>query len=275
MKRKPSLEEGRMNRTPDHPYRAGGRSPSAFLVLGFAAAALLPAAFPSPLAGQRARTQVEEGNRLYEEGRFEEAHQKYLEALLEDPESPLIRFNDGAALFRNQDFQRAMERFQEALESPDPALQSSAWYNLGNALYRQQQLEESLEAYKRALRTNPSDTDAKHNLERVLEQLQEQEQQQEGDDQQQEDQQQSDQNQQQEENQQGEDRQEQEQPESQGENQDQPPQPEEGDQEQPQPQQGGMTPEEAQRLLDAIQEDPGDVNRRQAPATGRRPRKKW
>ena len=57
------------------------------------------------------------------------------------------------------------------------------------------------------------------------------------------------------------------------------PQPEEG---QPQPGPGGattaageMTPEEAERLLDAIQEDPGDVNRRRAPATGRRPRKDW
>jgi hypothetical protein len=36
-----------------------------------------------------------------------------------------------------------------------------------------------------------------------------------------------------------------------------------------------MTEEEAQRLLDAVDEDPGDVNRRRAPATGRRPRNPW
>jgi hypothetical protein len=36
-----------------------------------------------------------------------------------------------------------------------------------------------------------------------------------------------------------------------------------------------MTREEAQRLLDAIQEDPDDVNRKPASARGRRPRKAW
>jgi hypothetical protein len=36
-----------------------------------------------------------------------------------------------------------------------------------------------------------------------------------------------------------------------------------------------MTREEAERLLQAVQEDPDDVNRRQAPLRGRRPRKPW
>ncbi|TFH64708.1 MAG: tetratricopeptide repeat protein, partial [Gemmatimonadales bacterium] len=132
---------------------------------------------PSLAEGQRGRNQVKEGNRFYGEGRFDEAHQKYLEALLDDPDSPLIRFNDGNALYRGEDLQQAMERFLKAAESEDPALRSAAWYNLGNALYRQQKLQESLEAYKEALRANPSDVDSKYNLERVLEQLQQQEQQ--------------------------------------------------------------------------------------------------
>jgi tetratricopeptide (TPR) repeat protein len=244
---------------------------------------------PAPVEGQRGRAQVEEGNRLYSEGRFEEAHGKYLEALLEDPESPLIRFNDGNALYQNQDFQGALERFREAAESGDPALVSPAWYNLGNALYREQELAGSLEAYKQALRANPSDSDAKHNLERVLEQLQEQEeqdQQQEGEDQQEQQEEGEDDHQ---EPDQGEG-QPQESPQTEGEepppgdeNQGEQPsgedaspeeEPREG-QGEPQPQPGEMTPEEAQRLLDAIREDPGDVNRKRAPATGKRPRKEW
>ena len=251
------------------------------------------ALFPASAAGQRVRSQVEEGNRLYEEGRFDEAHQKYLEALLEDPESPLIRFNDGNALYQSQDFQRAMERFQEALQSEDPAVQNPAWYNLGNALFRQQQLQESLEAYKRALRANPADIDAKHNLERVLEQLQEQEQEQQGEGDESQEEEQQDQNQQdqgaqnpqdQQDPEQGEEPPQEEEQAGQQPQQGEQPQEEEPQQEegQPQPEPGGattavgeMTPEEAERLLDAIQEDPGDVNRRRAPATGRRPRKDW
>lgn len=239
-------------------------------------------AFPVGAVGQSARPRVEEGNRLYSEGRFDEAHQKYLEALLDDPDSPLIRFNDGNALYRSQDFQRAMERFQEALDGEDPALQSSAWYNLGNALYRQQQLQESIEAYKEALRANPSDTDAKHNLERVLEQLQQQDQQpQQGGEEGRAEEPQGSQGQQpppsEGQRPEGQDpRQEESNPRespqgahpSSGED-------EQEAQERPQPRPGEMTPEEAERLLNAIREDPGDVNRRRVPSTGKRPRKDW
>ena len=238
----------------------------------------------SPMQGaaQRGRPQVEEGNRLYSEGLFNEAHQKYLEALIEDPESPLIRFNDGNALYEENDFQKAVERYKEAVKSGDPALQSAAWYNLGNALYRQQQLQESLEAYKEALRQNPSDVDAKHNLERVLQQLQKQEeqpqqQQQQGGDQDQQGDQKENQSQQEQQSGEAPKAQEDEAPtpeQSQGEEA----QPQEESQvegEQTQPQPGEMTPQEAERLLNAIREDPGEVNRKRAPATGKRPRKDW
>jgi Ca-activated chloride channel family protein len=249
------------------------------------------AACPVGAAGQSARPNVEEGNRLYWEGKYDEAHRKYLEALLDDPESPLILFNDGSALYRDQDFGEAQQRFQEALEDGDPALRSAAWYNLGNALYRQQRFQESLEAYKEALRANPSDGDAKHNLERVLEQLQQQDQQkqqpQEGSGENQAPEPQANQRQ---EDREGNETQERQPPTSGSET---PPQgesnpqerPEEaepspGDEEQeasgePQPRPGEMTQEEAQRLLSAIREDPGEVNRKRVVPAGKRPRKDW
>ena len=136
-------------------------------------------------------------NRLYAEGRFAEAHEMYLEALRENPGSPLIRFNEGNALYQSQEFERALEAYRDAIESGDTALAEGAWYNLGNSLFRQQQLDASLEAYKQALRINPGDTDAKHNLERVLEQMEEQENQQDQQDQNQDDQNQENQDQQQ------------------------------------------------------------------------------
>lgn len=252
---------------------------------------------PATLQGQ-ARNHVREGNRLYAEGRFDEAYEQYLEALREEPGSPVIRFNEGNALYRSQEFDRAMEAYRSAIESGDPALVSDAWYNLGNALYRREELEASLEAYKQALRLAPGDVDAKHNLERVLQRMQEQQQEQEqqpgGGEQDQEEQQdpgeQQDQNRP-EDSQSGED------PQGQDEPRDEPAGPDEQDPNQP-PQEGdadappegaegeadpregtppdGMTPEEAERLLEAVQEDPEDVNRKPAqPARGRLPRKKW
>ena len=260
-------------------------SASGWGTVGVGVAVLL--ALPTTARAQAGRKPVAEGNRLYEEGRFDEAHQKYLEALREDPESPLIRFNDGNALYQSQDFQQALQAYREAISSGDPELAGAAWYNLGNALYRGQQLDPALEAYKQALRVDPGDQDAKHNLERVLEQMKEQEQQQDQSPGGQDDQENQDQQDQQQppSSQQDQDRQEppsenQRQPDNQNEGQneqgDQPQdqQPQEGSG-QPETRPGEMTPEQAQRLLDAIQEDPGDVNRKTAVSRGRKPRKVW
>lgn len=261
----------------------GGLVLSGILAAAFAAVVLAPA----PLSAQAGRERVIEGNRLYEEGRFQEAHQKYLEAMAEAPESSIIPFNDGNALYQDADYQRAMEAYQRAIETGDPALASAAWYNLGNALYRQQQLEPALEAYKQALRMNPTDVDSKHNLERVLEQMQEQEQQQQQDSDSEDD----------EENEDEQDSEQQSSPEDQQQNQQQNEQQDEGDGEgedeeeqpagqqpqdqpqdgqgEPEPREGALSQEEAERLLDAIDENPEDVNRKPASNRGRRPRKPW
>jgi Ca-activated chloride channel family protein len=227
-----------------------------------------------PSFAQEGRAAVREGNRLYEEGRFQEAHERYLQGLAEAPESGVLRFNDGNALYRSDEHAQAMEAYERAIETGDPELARAAWYNLGNALYRQQQLEQSLEAYKQALRLNPGDVDAKHNLERVLEQMQQQQQQQQQDDQSQDeqdqDQQQGQQNQQQNQQQdrQGQNPQNPQRPDHQ-----QPP--EQPGQQQRQPRPGQMSPEEAERLLEAVDEDPDDVNRARAPVAGPRPTRPW
>lgn len=236
----------------------------ACLVVAFGVATLTA----PPLYAQKGRAEVGEGNRLYAEGRFDEAYEKYLEALRDNPDSPVIRFNEGNALYQTQEFQRALEAYRAAIESGDQELVSKAWYNLGNALYRQQQLEQALEAYKQSLRLDPNDEDAKHNLERVLQQMQQQQQQQQQQGQEgqqgQEDQQQQQQQEQQQEQQQ--------QQENQGGEQQAP----EQQQEQQQPQPGEMSREEAERLLQAIQEDPDRIDRQhKVAAVGRKPKKDW
>lgn len=276
-----------ITRRSSRPCATGVRSRRALGIMRFAGVLLVLGLVAVPVEGQAGRERVREGNRLYEEGRFAEAHQKYLEAMAEAPESPIIPFNDGNALYQDADYQRAMEAYQRAIETGDPRLASSAWYNLGNALYRQQQLEESLEAFKQALRLNPQDGDAKHNLERVLEQMQDQDQQQQqqGDDSQDNDEEQDEQDQQNQPSPQGEDEGQQDQDqqtqdpsdgeEGEDEQAESPPQGEQPPAGDPQPRQSDMTPEEAERLLDAIEEDPDDVNRKRISARGRRPRKPW
>lgn len=250
-----------------------------------AAIAILAAAAPADVRAQAGRAETREGNRLYEEGRFAEAHEKYLEALLEAPDSPVIRFNDGNALYRGENYESALESFRAAVESGNPELAAAAWYNLGNTLYRQGALPESLEAFKQALRADPADADAKHNLERVLERMQEQEEErQQGDgeyDEENEDEgepqpQSGEQNpdpEQDPRNQPEQDptRDQQNQPNPEQEPDDAEPEPQEGA-----PPPGEMTREEAERLLDAIREDQDEVNRQpRTPTRGARPRRDW
>ena len=244
---------------------------AAFVTLGVAGAA--------ELRGQAGRGETREGNRLYEEGRFAEAHEKYLEALLEAPDSPIIRFNDGNALYQGENYESALESFRTAVESGDPQLAAAAWYNLGNTLYRQGTLPESLEAFKQALRADPADIDAKHNLERVLEQMQQQQQQGDGENEgqppeggEQNPEEQQDPQEPQDEDQPEQDPGDQQDPEQ---NPDQNPDDTESPPQGPPPP-GEMTREEAERLLGAIQEDQDEVNRKpRTAARGTRPRRDW
>jgi Ca-activated chloride channel family protein len=158
-----------------------------------------------------------EGNRLYDEGKYEEAVHKYGDGLVDAPESPLLRFNMGTALYKQGQYAEAIASLSKVATAGDDEWTARAAYNLGNSYYRLganseesdpqaaiQSYEQALVAYKRAMAVAPQDTDAKFNhefgaqqraelKERLEEQQEEQEQQQE--DQQQEDQQQEDQQQ--------------------------------------------------------------------------------
>ena len=112
-----------------------------------------------------------EGNRLFGEGKFEEAVQYYLEAQAENPETLELRYNLGDAFYRQEAYDKALQEFKRALESRDKTLLAKSYYNIGNVNFRQKRLGEAAEAYKRSLELDPDDLDAKINLELTLERL--------------------------------------------------------------------------------------------------------
>jgi tetratricopeptide (TPR) repeat protein len=63
------------------------------------------------------------------------------------------------------------ETMQDAIALADGELRSDSWFNLGNTYFVQQQWEQAVEAYKEALRIDPSDAEAKYNLELALLQI--------------------------------------------------------------------------------------------------------
>ncbi len=234
----------RRYRTGQDTRRPAPQSGFRFLrILPPAAALFILCAAHGTLNAQAGRRQVLEGNRLYGEEKYDEANNRYQDALLEDPGSPLIQFNVGDVLYKKGNFEKSMESFQKAVDADDPMVQSQVYYNIGNSLYRQNKLPESILAYEQALKLNPGDQDAKYNLEFVRNKLKENAQPENQQQQQQEQQQQQQQQQQQ-------DREKQEQKDEQKD--------EESGQQQSGEEKQEMTKEQAEQLLEALKEDQKD-----------------
>ena len=114
----------------------------------------------------------EKGNRFYSQGSYAEALDAYQRAQAERPDLGQITHNAANALHRLGRFQRAAEEARRALNTAEGPLAAQLYYGLGNHLFRAGSLEEALNAYKHALMEDPSDADAKYNLEVVLRLLQ-------------------------------------------------------------------------------------------------------
>ena len=213
------------------------------------------------------RSEVRRGNRQYNKGNYEKSIERYERALGAAPESFEAIYNLGNALYKAERFDKAEQTMRKAAADSLRAdgERAEAFYNLGNAQFKQQKYKEALESYKQSLRLNPDDQEAKYNYaytKRLLDenkdgggggnddqnqdkdQNQDQQQQGGGEDKQDGDRQQDDQNQQ------GDDQ------EQQGEQQN-PPQPDKGDegdeQGEQQPVPAGISPQEQEQMLDAIQ----------------------
>ena len=121
---------------------------------------------------------VREGNRLYEEGKYDEAVNKYNSAKAEAPDnaSGIINFNLGAALYKQGRYAEAVDAFTNALSEADKKLEAKAVYNTANSKYRlgsslaNTDMEsaaalyrESLDYYKRAIELDEENKDAKYN----------------------------------------------------------------------------------------------------------------
>jgi Ca-activated chloride channel family protein len=143
---------------------------TALVSVGIAAALALP-------LGGSAHRKTEQGNRLYAEGAFDEALRAYTEAQVAAPESPELVYDIGNVLYRQEDYEGAAEAYTRALAQlgSRPELEGAAAYNLGNARYRLGEYDAAVEAYERALGREPSDADAKRNLELALRALEAQE----------------------------------------------------------------------------------------------------
>lgn len=233
---------------------------------------------------------VRKGNRLFDKERYTQSADTYQHALNHDSTSFEARYNLGNTMIRRAmadttayaDPQSSAAKMSQGFISQAEGLlqaaaadslrtadeRADAFYNLGNSQFIQQKLQEALKSYRQSLVLRPDDMEAKYNYaltKKLLEQQQQQQQDQQ--DQQNNDQnqdQQQDENQNQDQNQQGDNNQNQNQDKNdqsdnkQDKNEDQQGGGDQEQKEQPQQPQGqkpksGMSEEQQQQLLNAIQ----------------------
>jgi Ca-activated chloride channel family protein len=137
-------------------------------------AVLLSLTIALAACGSTVASSNHQGNKLYNQGQYDEALSAYQKAQAEQPDLAELHYNIGNTLHRKEDYQGAAAETLQGLSKADSDLRTRAYYNLGNSFYRQGQFAEAIAAYEEALKLNPDDQDAKHNLELAQQQLEKQ-----------------------------------------------------------------------------------------------------
>lgn len=226
--------------------------------------------FTLSVFAQNDRKVIRQGVKAYEDGNYSEAEVQFRKAGDLNQESFEADFNTGTAMYGQEKFEETVKQYEALVEQrEDPETLASVWHNIGNSYLEAGQYAPSIEAYKNSLRKNPTDNDTKYNLAYAKQKLDEQQQQEQDQDQKDQDKENQDQENQDQENQdqenqdkENQDQENQDQNDQDKENQDQDQDQQnqqDQDQQEQQPQPLQISKEDAERMLNAIQQQEKDV----------------
>jgi len=118
------------------------------------------------LFAQDAKTYIQQGNELYKLKKYKEAEAAYRKAAAaKKGQTVESNFNLGDALYKEKKLDSAGKVFETtALKTTNPLLRAEAYHNLGNSLLANKNYEQSIDAYKKALINNPNDDQTRYNL---------------------------------------------------------------------------------------------------------------
>lgn len=197
--------------------------------------------FPSLVMAQKEADDVKSGNRLYNKQKYTEAEIAYRKAIVKNNQSFIANYNLGNSLYKQGKIDEAIKQYQAALPMAgnDKKKLAAEMHNMGNALLSMKKIKESIDAYKLALKNNPKDNETRYNLAYAMALLKDQQKDQNknNDNKNKNDKNKNKDNQNQENQQKDKDKK----------------------QQQPQPQQPQMSKENAQQILDALQQDEKDT----------------
>ncbi len=114
--------------------------------------------------------------------KYREARADYLKIQVNEPHNSRLNYNLGVANYREGAYDQAVASFTRAAqEAGSKKLKEKSFYNLGNSYFMLQDYQQAINAYEEALKIDPNDEDAKFNLELARKKLKEQEENKDGD----------------------------------------------------------------------------------------------
>lgn len=140
---------------------------------------ILIGSFVQVASADSARVSTSQGNKLYAQGNFNEAINRYNDAMVQAPQALRPKFNMANSYYRLDDLSKAMDLYRQvAAESKDMKLVAKAKYNLGNSYFQQgtkqkdsnlqkalDDLQTAIGSWRGTLDIEPENTKAAKNIE--------------------------------------------------------------------------------------------------------------
>ena len=134
--------------------------------------------FALSLFAQQTKKYIRTGNEQYKQKNYTGAESNYRKAAELNAKNPDGSFNLGDALYKQKKYTDAGEYFTKiGSSSANKMLAAGAYHNLGNSYLESKKLEESISAYKKSLIDNPNDEQTRYNLAYAQQMLKKQQQQ--------------------------------------------------------------------------------------------------
>ena len=108
---------------------------------------------------------LHQGNRAFMRGDYKTAEVEYRKAQKLNPRSARAAFNLGDVYMAQKNIQAALEQYQIAAKGEsNKYLRALSYHNVGVAYHLNKQFDKAIDFYKEALRNNPHDDDTRYNL---------------------------------------------------------------------------------------------------------------
>src|SRR5438477_4547028 len=115
---------------------------------------------------------------ILQQGKWQEAYDKLVPLIIDNADQADLLYDAGVAAYNLQKYTQTITYFARAAENTqDIHLKIRAYFNAANAAVELKELRKAIEYYDAVLAIDSNNEYAKHNKERVLEMLKEQEQQ--------------------------------------------------------------------------------------------------